>query len=141
MVMYNIMLDKQPNMDTVITKENTITNNKVITKAPVKIEHISPCCACYNSDSFDARCCGACYYYCPPKNKENRCEFCPINFSEYWNSGYVQTQAGYGREEKNGCCCFVCFPLKFPMFFTCFLGSLCNNCINWYRDTQLNYLC
>ena len=105
-----------------------------------KLEKKSSCCPCYNKDSFDARCCGACYYCCPLKNKLQQCEICPTTFTTYWNSGYIQTDAGYGKQEKNGVCCWFCFPVKFTMFFTCFLGSLCNSCINGIRDTELNYL-
>uniref|UniRef100_A0A6C0IIN6 Uncharacterized protein n=1 Tax=viral metagenome TaxID=1070528 RepID=A0A6C0IIN6_9ZZZZ len=98
-------------------------------------------CNCYNTASTDARCCGACYYCCPTKKKvEERCECCPNDFDTYWDSGYVQTNVGYGTEDPNGLCCWCCFPIKFPVFFTCFLGSLCNNYINWTRDTNLNYL-
>jgi len=98
------------------------------------------CCPCYNNTSLDARCCGACYYCCPLKNKEDQCEFCPNTFTTYWKSGYIQTNSGYGKEEENGCCCWVCFPVKFPLFFPCFLGSICNSCINEIRHTNLNYL-
>jgi hypothetical protein len=98
------------------------------------------CCPCYNNTSLDARCCGACYYCCPLKNKEDQCEFCPNTFTTYWKSGYIQTTAGYGKEEENGCCCWFCFPVKFPLFFPCFLGSICNSCINEIRHTNLNYL-
>lgn len=99
-------------------------------------------CPCYESTSMDARCCGACYYCCPSKNKDKQCECCPSSFDIYWNSGYVQTDSGYGNDkEKNGICCWLCFPVKLPLFFTCLLGSVCNNCINWSRSTyELNYL-
>ena len=106
-----------------------------------KLEKTSTCCPCYDKNSFDARCCGLCYYCCPLKNKLQQCEICPSSFSIYWDSGYVQTDAGPGKGEKNGIFCWCCFPIKFPMFFTCFLGSICNSCINCVRDTELNYLC
>ena len=103
------------------------------------------CCYCYNSKSKDSRCCGACYWCCPVKEEEKPCILCVNNFSEYWDSCYLQTFSGYGGrqgaiDEKNGCFCWVCFPIKFPLFFPCFLGSLFNGCINCMRDTNTNYL-
>ena len=101
----------------------------------------SSCCACYGPNSSDARCCGLCYFCCPtPPNKE-QCFCCLNNFTEYWDSGYVQTVSGYGDEENNGVCCVFCFPLKFALFFTCCLGSIGNGWINCMRNTNLNYLC
>ena len=43
-------------------------------------------------------------------------------------------------KDKNGVCCWFCFPVKFPLFFPCFLGSICNSCINEIRHTNINYL-
>ena len=130
-----------------ITSSNKYEFNTQILNAKVKPntnekekEKKFTCCPCYNNTSLDARCCGACYYCCPLKNKEDQCEFCPNTFTTYWKSGYIQTNAGYGKEEENGCCCWICFPVKFPLFFTCFLGSICNSCINEIRHTNLNYL-
>ena len=101
----------------------------------------SSCCACYGPNSSDARCCGLCYFCCPtPPNKE-QCFCCLNNFTEYWDSGYVQTVSGYGDEENNGICCVFCFPLKFALFFMCCLGSIGNGWINCMRETNLNYLC
>jgi hypothetical protein len=105
---------------------------------------VNCCCnACsgfvYGKESIDARCCGACHYCCPSKYKEEQCYVCPVDFNEYWNSGYVQTHDGYG--DTSDCCCFcVWLPIKLPLFSVCFLGSLLNNCINWTRGTNLNYL-
>lgn len=96
-------------------------------------------CGCYSANSPDARCCGLCYCFCPAKNidktkDDKRCDVCPNDFCEYWYSGYVQTTAGYAtempEEEINGLCCWVCFPPKFALFFSCCLGSLCNQVIN-----------
>ena len=100
------------------------------------------CCWCYSRESIDARCCGACYFVCPQKTVEAQCNCCLNDFSTYWDSGLVQTTSGYGNkeEEKNGICCWLCFPLKFSLFFPCFLGSLGNGCINCLRETNLNYL-
>ena len=101
-------------------------------------------CGCYTSDSIDARCCGLCYTCCPRKTVHEQCNCCPNDFTTYWDSGYVQTTSGYGKradmEEKNGVCCWFCFPVKFSMFFPCCFGSLCNGCINYMRDTNVNYL-
>ena len=102
------------------------------------------CCWCYKRDSIDARCCGVCYACCPRKTVDEQCNCCPNNFSTYWNSGYVQTVSGYGGEqgeleEKNGICCWFCFPVKFGIFFPCCVGSLGNGCINYMRDTNVNY--
>jgi hypothetical protein len=107
-------------------------------------------CGCYKANSTDARCCGLCYCCCPAKhiNKEidlRRCDFCPNDFCEYWYSGYVQTVAGYGNKEEdlNGVCCWLCFPVKLPMFFSCFIGSLVNDGLNrcCAAPIKRNYLC
>ena len=98
------------------------------------------CCGCYKRNSFDSRCCGVCYACCPSQTVDEQCNFCPNDFKMYWDSGYVQTKSGYGGfEENNGFCCWVCFPLKFALFFPCCFGSLGNECINSMRDTNVNY--
>jgi hypothetical protein len=101
------------------------------------------CCWCYKRDSIDARCCGICYACCPKKTVEEQCNCCPNDFGKYWDSGYVQTTAGYGKQavidEKNGLCCCFCFPVKFGLFFPCFIGSIGNGCINFIRNTNVNY--
>jgi len=96
-----------------------------------------PCCGCYQENSTDTRCCGLCWRFCPAKNIDKnldreRCDFCPNDFSEFWYSGYIQTNAGYGTKEEdvNGLCCWLCFPLKCPVFFPCGLGALINQAIN-----------
>jgi hypothetical protein len=114
------------------------------------------CCPCYNPDSFDARCCGVCFYYCPNKNKDSQVNICPFNCKDYWFSGYIQTTdecgpdlcgpQAYGLDayEPNpygvNICCVVCFPLKFALFLPCGLGTVFNHCINCMRGTELNYL-
>jgi hypothetical protein len=107
------------------------------------------CCGCYKENSTDTRCCGVCYCCCPAKHIDKtvdlkRCDCCPNDFCEYWYSGYVQTNSGYGppQEEMNGICCWFCFPVKFPLFFPCFLGSLVNTAINrcCAAPTKRNYL-
>ena len=101
-------------------------------------------CGCYRTTSTDARCCGLCYYCCPTPNVNNQCNFCPNNINSYCNSGYIITQTT-GQPERwddcDCCCTLVCLPLKFSCFFPCFFGSICNNCINYMRDTDFNYLC
>ena len=123
----------------------------------------SRCCGiCYCYDRCKKYCLCEIFYVCccpPPKNNEptsnaptsneeeeinknKRFDWCPINFSEYWDSCYVQTTSGYGRsvEEKNGLCCWFCFIPKLGMFFPCLFGSICNGCVNCLRDTKTNYL-
>jgi len=141
------------NMPKTINTPTKITNNIVIITEPSQAIINSRvhrclitsteiiCCDCYNKSSIDARCCGACYCCCPEKTKEYQCNVCPNTFCIYWNSGYVQTEAINGSPDTNGCCCMLCFPVKFTLFFPCFLGSVFNNCINYMRDTDLNYLC
>lgn len=112
---------------------------------PNENESCDCCCWCYNKASTDSRCCGACYCCCPVKDNEDKRVLCPNGFSDYWDSCYVQTVSGYGGkqgaiEEKNGCFTCVCFPIKFSLFFPCFLGSLFNECINCMRYTDTNYL-
>jgi hypothetical protein len=116
-------------------KENKIKKNK-------EEKESKCCCLFYNRDSTDSRCCGICYCCCPAKTPEDQFNCCPNNFAEYWHSGYVQTYSGYGNsaQEENGICCWFCFPLKFTIFFPCFLGSLMNNSINSLRKTNNNYL-
>lgn len=101
------------------------------------------CCWCYKRESIDARCCGVCYACCLKKTVHDQCNCCPNDFGTYWDSGYVQTTSGYGKEadqdEKNGICCWFCFPLKISLFFPCFFGSLGNGCINYIRGTDVNY--
>lgn len=113
-------------------------------KKPLPItpgENSSCCCYCYNTEtSTDSRCCGVCYCCFPIKEGEKRFDYCPNNFSEYWDSCYVQTTAGPLDHEKNGICCWFCFFPKLGMFFPCLLGSLCNGCVNYCRDTKTNYL-
>jgi len=132
-----------------IVKEPIIVKHPKITKI-IEKENYNPCCGCYEADSTDARCCGVCYCCCPAANidkeiDKKRCDCCPNDFNEYWYSGLVQTTMGYGNpaEEINGVCCWFCFPIKFSMFFPCFLGSLLNHTINHCCcDAQMtrNYL-
>ena len=102
-------------------------------------------CGCYNKDkSNDMRLCGICYCYNNNLNKEEQCSFCPETFHEYYNSGYIITSSGFSKtgEPCEDCFCTgFCLPVKFPLFFTCCLGSICNNMINCCRDTNANYLC
>ena len=88
------------------------------------------CKWCYSKDSKDARCCGACYLCCPTKPNENACVICPNDLSEYCNSGYILTDDGTSSKQTDGLCCVLCCPLKISLFFSCFLGSMCNGCIN-----------
>ena len=108
-----------------------------------KTETSMNCCPCYQANSSDARCCGLCYYCAPTPIVKNQCNFCPNNINSYCNSGYIITQAT-GQPEKwddcDCCCTLICLPVKFSCFFPCFFGSMCNNCINYIRDTDLNYL-
>jgi hypothetical protein len=106
------------------------------------------CIHCYSPESDDSRCCGACYYGCPKKSINDRCECCPNSFCDYWQSGYVQTIDGPLRKEEqcdececDDCfCTTLCLPFKFPMFFPCFLGALCNGAINKMAGSYRNYL-
>ena len=103
---------------------------------------------CYSRESDESRCCGACYWLCPPNPKKERCECCPNTFCDYWKSGYIQTTQG-GTRDEDSChececddcfCTTICLPFKFPVFFPCFLGSLFNNCINELCVSNRNYL-
>jgi hypothetical protein len=110
--------------------EKMLENNKEMIK-----KHQYKLFNCYAENSPDTRCCGICYCCCPVKNSDDdsqRCDVCPIDFGEYWYSGYVQTSSGNGRaeEEINGICCWFCFPLKISLFFPCLLGSLFNHAVN-----------
>ena len=85
---------------------------------------------CYSKESDDSRCLGACYWLCSTENVEDQCNCCPNNFCEFWKSGYIQTNDGHVKNEETSCdececddcfCTTVCFPLKFSIFFPCFL--------------------
>ena len=137
---------------TIVKEPATIVKEPAIVKQPKIIikENQRPCCGCYDANSTDARCCGVCYCCCPAANidkeiDKKRCDCCPNDFNEYWYSGLVQTTMGYGNSEQdiNGCCCFVCFPIKFAFFFPCFFGSLANDGLNRCCTSPIkrNYLC
>lgn len=123
-------------------KNNVKNNGKNNVKNNIKKKKKESkyCCPFYNRDSEDSRCCGLCYCCCPAKSAEEQCNCCPNSFEMYWHSGYVQTTAGIGKEEENGICCWFCFPIKFSLFFPCFIGSLVNSSINNVRKTKNNYL-
>ena len=124
---------------------------KTKTKTPKKTENNlskrkGKCC--YSKESHDSRCCGACYLLCPSNTSEEQCEFCHNNFCDYWKSGYIQTTDGINHPEDrcpelecDDCCCTTCcFPLKFPIFFPCCLGSVCNEILNKLCGSNTNYL-
>jgi hypothetical protein len=95
-------------------------------------------CYCYSKNSIDMRACGLCYTFCYNPNKIEQCYMCPNTFNEYYTSGYFVTKYSGSVDD---CCCTVTFlPCKIPLFFPCLLGSLCNNIINYYRNTNTNYL-
>ena len=101
-------------------------------------------CGCYKKESFDSRCCGLCY--CIKRSKMNKvneadldlynlvkCYVCPNTLFDYTYSGYFNTD--------DDCLCTACTcPVKFPLFFVCFLGSIINNCVNYSCSTNRNYL-
>jgi len=108
-------------------------------------------CGCYKNDSPDSRFCGLCY--CLYRNndlndRQFQCYICPVDVNEYCNSGYIQTKDGYGygnskEGNTNICCTCACFPIKFPLFFPCLLGSLMNHSLNKCCSPPYNrnYLC
>jgi hypothetical protein len=103
---------------------------------------------CYSKESDDSRCCGVCYCLCPTNPTKERCECCPNTFCDFWKSGYIQTTDGPVREEDScrececdDCfCTLCCFPIKFPIFFPCCLGSVFNNSMNKLCGSNRNYL-
>ena len=103
---------------------------------------------CYSKESDDSRCCGVCYCLYPTNPTEERCECCPNTFCDFWKSGYIQTTDGPLREEDScsececdDCfCTLCCFPIKFPIFFPCCLGSVFNDGINKLCRSNRNYL-
>ena len=87
----------------------------------------------------DARCCGLCYLF-SCSNKPN-CNCCPANINMYCLSPYIQTNNGYNGDKNDWCCTCFCFPVKFTLFFPCFLGAIANDCTNELCNTMnLNYL-
>ena len=103
---------------------------------------------CYSKESHDSRCCGGCYWLCPSDKVKERCECCPNNFCDYWKSGYIQTIASSVRSEDrcnefecDDCfCTIICFPVKFPIFSPCCIGSILNELLNKLCNTNRNYL-
>lgn len=95
-------------------------------------------CYCYSKNSDDMRACGLCYTFCYNPNEIDQCYFCPKTFNEYYKSGYFSTNT---TSKEGDCFCTIVFlPCKIPLFFPCLLGSLCNNIINYCRNTESNYL-
>ena len=128
----NIKNNIQKNEETTKKKQTTNKTNKPVKK-----------CWCYNKESLDMRCCGLCYTCCYIPDKDKQCYVCPETFEIYYNSGYFITTDGgsqTGEECENCLCTAFCLPLKLPMFFSCLLGSLFNNSINYCRNTESNYL-
>ena len=109
--------------------------------------NFSKLCKCYNKESNDSRCCGICYYLCPltPEehalnNKEyNICNICPKGLDDYVDSCYCKTTDLPNSPDDCLCTTFCC-PVKFPLFITCFLGSIFNSYINCCCSTNKNYL-
>ena len=126
------------NQNELKNKENQINNT-------ISEEPKNSICGYYNKDiSNDMRCCGICYNCNNNLYKEKQCNFCPNTFHEYYTSGYVITKSGIIKSDdpcEDPLCTIICFPLKFPVFFTCCLGSIFNNMINYCRNTKANYLC
>lgn len=100
-------------------------------------------CGCYNRNSYDSRCCGLCY--CIKRHKINQIKtqeelnainqwhLCPISVCDFTESIYFNTY--------DDCLCTAfCCPIKFPLFFVCFLGSIVNHCVNCSCLTNRNYL-
>ena len=105
--------------------------------------YFSKLCECYKKESNDSRCCGLCYYICPltPEEHEeqNICNICPKDLDEYVNSCYCKTTDLPNSPDDCLCTTFCC-PVKFPLFITCFLGSIFNSYINCCCSTNKNYL-
>ena len=118
-------------------QQNTQKNEKILKEKDNKV------CCCYNKQSKDMRCCGLCYTFCYVPNKDDQCYMCLNTFEEYYTSGYFITTCGYGKTDDECENCVpttLCLPIKLPIFFTCLLGSIFNNCINYCRVTNANYL-
>jgi hypothetical protein len=125
--------------------DNTIKTNtkEQKQKEKQKKHHNYKPCWCYNRESQDMRCCGVCYICCYNPNKEEQCYMCPETFEIYYTSGYVITTCGYGRTNDECEDCMpttLCLPLKLAFFWPCLFGSIFNNCINYCRTTDTNYL-
>jgi hypothetical protein len=104
-------------------------------------------CKCYKKQSIDSRCCGLCYYLCPltPEDREynnkhyNICNVCPAGLDDYINSCYCKTTDSPNSPDDCLCTTFCC-PVKFPLFITCFLGSIFNSYVNCLCNTNKNYI-
>ena len=131
-----------------LTQKNKINNKEnkeEHAQAPADLPSTGCCCPCYNAKSTDARCCGACYFCCPLEEDEFQCSWVPSTFTEYRKSGYIVTHSnGRNRIDSDQCLCTIfCFPIKFSLFFPCFIGSIINSCFNavCYSNYERNYIC
>ena len=127
-----------PTLTTQPTPTPTLTTQP--TPTPITLNY--SLCGCYNKYSYDSRCCGLCY--CIKRNKMNKvkymelyktnqCHICPRNIYDYTESIYFNT--------CDDCLCTAfCCPIKFPLFYLCFLGSICNHCVNCCLETDHNFL-
>lgn len=145
-------IDKPPKYENPVSigaTKNGAIKNDATKNGPTKNGPTNKGKCCYSKESDDSRCLGACYWLCSTENVEDQCNCCPNNFCEFWKSGYIQTNDGHVKNEENSCdececddcfCTTVCFPLKFSIFFPCFLGSLFNEGMNKICSSNRNYL-
>ncbi len=103
-----------------------------------KLKHT---CGCYSVDSYDSRCCGACYHWCPSESRAEtgtEKDVCPDTISDFFDSGYFITHCHSWQNDDDCFCTVLCLPIKFPLFLPCLFGSIFNNCINKLRSTPTN---
>jgi hypothetical protein len=128
-------------------QQQSFTNDQLTDNILITRKNTFLCC--YSKESIDSRCCGTCYHLCPSKTVDDQCNLCTNTFCDYWTSGYIQSNDGYGKRNEDSCddlkcddcfCTTVCFPIKFPIFLPCFIGSLFNECVNALCGSNRNYL-
>ena len=78
---------------------------------------------------------------------QSKKRMCLKNFSEYLSSPYFITEyCARPSDDENDKCCTIfmtllcCIP-KQVTCFPCLVGSLINQCLNYVKKTDQNYLC
>ena len=136
---------QQPNTVTINVRESIVLSNGMIfnyistsRNQQIRNQIRNQVCECYSKESVDSRCCGICYHLCTAP-LEKQCNICPIDLDDYVDSCYCKTTELPNSSDDCFCTTFCC-PIKFPLFISCFLGSIFNGYINWCFSTDRNYI-
>lgn len=139
-------------------KPNTIATTTATTKLSTgRCDCSCNMFPCYDTrrprDTIDPTCCGCyqcrhTYYGYKLKSKRERCDVCYPTFKDHFNSLYFQCETNGECDSSDPendcsgdfCCTAMCCIFKLPLFSTCILGAGVNDCINYIRGTDFNYL-